>query len=162
MNKNWLFTVCVLLIGCGGPGGPEDRAAAELVISKGGKIDLADYTVPVTALDKLPKGDFAVQQIDLNEQDVTDADLEKFAPLEDLRVLRLYSTLVTDKGVEHLTGIKTLRELELSLTNVSDAGLEKLAALKELKKLFLRGTKVTKEGVDAFKKKVPGCTVYAD
>ncbi len=149
------------VVGCGGPEpGPQEREAAVWVLQKGGTVNVDATTVPVTEPDRLPEASFFVQQIDLHEKNLKNAELQKLVGLETVRELNLYATGISDPALDHLAGLTSLQQLELSLNNITDAGLEKLVRLKGLQKLFLRGTGVTEEGVEKLKNQLPGCTVY--
>jgi hypothetical protein len=78
---------------------------------------------------------------------VTDAGLEDFKRLPQLRFLQLDDTHVTDAGLEHLKGLNQLEVLRLNRTHVTDAGLENLKGLTKLGGLYLAGTKVTDAGL---------------
>ena len=68
---------------------------------------------------------------------ITDAGVEHFKGLKQLRTLDLGFTGITDAGIEHLKGLTQLYTLNLSHTWVGDAGLEHLKGLTELRTLIL-------------------------
>lgn len=89
----------------------------------------------------------SIQELDLTELEVRDADLAKLAVLPNLLSLKLTRTAVTDVGMVHLAGCASLESLTLAGTSVGDAGLAALGPLRKLAFLDLFGTPVTDEGL---------------
>ena len=146
--------------GCGGgPPASEQRELAQWVIAHGGTV-VTDKVLEVKSAEKLPKGSFEIQRIELRDASISDLDLQKLSGLTGLVYLGLYGTPITDAGLTHLERLQSLAELELSYTQVTDAGLIPLKTLSSLKKLYLTGTSVTEQGVEDFKSSRPGCEVY--
>ena len=73
--------------------------------------------------------------LNLNNTQVTDADLEHLKGLTNLVVLRLNNTHVTGRGLEQLKGLTNLKGLVLDNTQVTDAGLEHLKELRIREKI---------------------------
>ena len=150
----------LLAFGCGGgPSATEQREVAEWVIAEGGTV-VTNKVLEVKAVDRLPKGPFRIERIDLKNADIRDDDLQRISGLTGIEALSLYGTMITDDGLAHLTRLQSLAELELSYTQVTDAGLIPLKTLSSLQKLYLTGTPVTDEGVEDFKNSRPHCEVY--
>jgi hypothetical protein len=92
---------------------------------------------------------------------VTDAGLKEVNKIKSLRWLGLEGTKVTDAGLKELKELQNLKTLRLDYnTKVTDAGLKELKDLKSLKTLFILGTKVTDAGVKELKTARPGITIY--
>jgi Leucine-rich repeat (LRR) protein len=153
-----------------------DRAAAEWVLSIGGKVQVNEHNWTDSDAG-LPKERFAVTQVNLatnasvtdaglahcrglkrltllnlDSANVTDAGLKHLRGLDRLAVLRLYGTRVTDAGLIHLQGLEELEELGLGGgTQVTDAGLAQLKSLRGLTRLYLDGTQVTNSSLPLFK-----------
>ena len=70
--------------------------------------------------------------VDLNNTQVTDADLMHLKGMKNVEILTLMSTQVTDAGLEHLKGFTRLYCLSLAGTQVTDAGLRHLKGLENL------------------------------
>jgi serine/threonine protein kinase/Leucine-rich repeat (LRR) protein len=126
-----------------------DRAAAEWVLSLGGKVKITDAAgeKEVAAAKELP-GAFTLTRIDLSDTEkLTDADLDRLTGLAGLTHLHLDRTPITDAGlarIKHLTG---LVRLHLGVTKVTDAGLAHLKNMKGLLSLGLHNTRVTDAGM---------------
>lgn len=155
------LTLLIALAGCGSGGQPAEvvRPVAEWVIDRGGRLDVASSSLPVSAKNRIPDGSFQILAINLNQTQVTDAELERLKPLEGLVSLQLHSAPITDKGLDTIGQLTSLKQLELSNTRITDKGLEKLAALENLERLYLYNTPVTREGVEALRGRLSGCTI---
>jgi WD40 repeat protein len=157
---------------------PEDRAAAEWVLKKGGSVQVrADGAyLDVNGIDMLPQEPFRVAAIDLGGEPITDVDLENLKGLADLKRLTLNDTPITGEGLGHLSastrleylnlrhtkqltdaalthvgGMKGLTELHLNLTPITDAGLNHLKDLRNVRVLNLGATAVTDAGLEGLK-----------
>lgn len=147
------FPICllafVLLIGCGGPGGNSDEAAAVAAIQKlGGKVEFNDATP-----------DKQVVKVYLNSTGVQDADLAALQKLPRLKNLFLGRTKITDAGLEHIQKASNLETLSLNSTAITDVGLKSLVDLQALKTLNLQETKVTEAGVKDLRGALPKLTI---
>ena len=75
---------------------------------------------------------------------MTDADLAKVARLPHLQSINLAYTRITDQGLEHLAPLEHVKVLKLYYAeSVTDEGIAHLKHWKNLEHLDLRGTKVT-------------------
>lgn len=90
-------------------------------------------------------------ELNLQDTQLTDAELEHLKVLTSLQVLRLENTQVTDIGLQHLKGMKNLHYLGLQRTQTSDVGLQHLEGLTNLSELRLDRTKVTDAGLEHLK-----------
>jgi serine/threonine protein kinase len=146
-----------------------DRAAAEWVLSIGGRIQLNGVDPWFEDATNLPQGQFRVSQIalahnsavtdaglshckglkeltylNLDDTQVSDAGLAHFKELTALVTLNLWGTKVTDAGLVHIQHLPALRELGLGgRTQVTTGGVLRLKSLKNLTHLYLDGSKVT-------------------
>ena len=93
-----------------------DQAEAIAIIQKLGGQVVVDENSPGKP----------VISVGLGERDVTDAGMEQFKRLTQLKELILSGTKVTDVGLKYLKGLPHLQSLSLDRTEVTDAGLERL------------------------------------
>lgn len=125
------------------------REAVEALRKIGGQIEY-DARLPFTgrmkAPPKWPRGLLdavgvdcfaSVIWIDLNNTQVTDADLERLKNLTARQGIELNNTKLTDAGLQHLKDLTGLQYLYLNNTSVTDAGLESLKGLTTLQRLSL-------------------------
>jgi hypothetical protein len=96
-----------------------------------------------------------LQELNLSNVELKDADLANIAGLKNLERLNLSGSTVTDAGLAHLKNLAGLTHLNLFNTKITDAGLKHLGGLKNLKNLYLFETKVTDAGVAALAKTLP-------
>jgi Leucine-rich repeat (LRR) protein len=153
-----LMLVCALAAGCGG-GAVREAAVIGWVVGQGGSVTVEGKTLEIKSLEDLTADATTIQRINLNGKDVTDADLQNLAVLDDLDYLGLHGTQIGDVGVGHIAQIDNLKELELSGTNVTDKGLMQLVALKNLERLHLHNTLITPKAAKEFQTQLPGCQV---
>jgi hypothetical protein len=129
---------------------PEDRAAAEWVLKKGGivQVRVEGAYLDVNNLELLPEEPFRLTRIDTIGKPITDdAALENFKGLTELKALILYDSKVTGAGLAHLKDSMKLEEVNLDRAPFTDAGLELLAGFPNLSSIALRGTKISDAGV---------------
>ncbi|MBN9521472.1 protein kinase, partial [bacterium] len=121
------------------PATDDDRAAAEFVLSAGGKVGV-NYAAAETGDAKLlPPGPFRLTAVNLTGRPgATDAELDRFREC------------------------KSLTRLTLTGTPVTDAGLGTAQGFSKLTHLDLRGTKVTARGAAAVARSLPECEVAWD
>ncbi|HSG69072.1 MAG TPA: hypothetical protein VLA12_01585 [Planctomycetaceae bacterium] len=158
-----LIGLCLTLpTGCGDRTGTpaNNRAAAELVIRKGGSVRVEGVSYPIDRLAQLPAGDLVLKSVDLAEKKFTDEDLQALTDLKALEKLNLYGTGITDKGIDLLLPLDALTELELSYTLLTDDGFQKLKELKSLEKLTLFGTKISDDSVKSFQLRRSDVKIY--
>lgn len=96
-----------------------------------------------------------LQELNLSNVELKDADLANIAGLKNLERLNLSGSTVGDAGLAHLKNLTSLMHLNLFNTKVTDAGLKHLVGLKNLKNLYLFETKTTDAGVAALAKALP-------
>jgi hypothetical protein len=97
----------------------------------------------VRALQGLPK----LRSLGLMGASIGDEALEVMKTLPALRILNIVGTKVTDAGLAHLGDLTALEYLGLKGTAVGDAGLGNLTKLTHLTNLNLADTKVTDAGL---------------
>lgn len=90
-----------------------------------------------------------VQQLDLPNCDLSDADLEKLSAFSELHHLNLNGNRVSDRGLAELDRLPFLRTLELGQTRVGDGVLHQVSSLKSLVSLNVSATLVTDDGLRA-------------
>ena len=81
--------------------------------------------------------------VDLNDTQVTDAELVHLAGLADLKSLNLSRTAVTDEGLREIANLRRLKFLYLYGAEVTDEGVKHLAELGRLEVLCLDDTRIT-------------------
>lgn len=74
-------------------------------------------------------------------------DLERLRPLGSLQELEIINEEVTDAGLAHLQRLTSLRKLYLVHTGITDAGMAHLSGLTDLRSLYVYGGKVTDAGL---------------
>jgi hypothetical protein len=120
---------------------------------------LSLFNVPVTVqnledLQKLPR----LRTLNLLQSHFEGQELRRLAQLPQLEELRM--TEATDASLAQLAGCNELRTLRLfSSLKVTDRGLAKLPALPKLEQLQLVQTSITPAGVQAFKERHPNVEV---
>jgi len=125
-----------------------DRSVAEWVMGIGGTI-VTDMSTGkgIKVVGELPKDQFRIGLIDLNDNKQFNDGLVRFTSLTNLSHLYIERTQVSDEGLRHLKGLTNLTLLHLRGTSVSDAGLIHLKGLTNLTLLHLRGTSVSDAGL---------------
>jgi len=128
-----------------------DRSVAAWVLSRGGNVALrtpgAPATIDVEPGQALPKPDFQLTKIRLQNGSVTDADLRQLRGLTNLAALRLSGRQMTGAGAENLCGLSELKILDVANTNLADAALVRLQGLTKLEYLSLDATRITDAGL---------------
>lgn len=127
------------------------RATAEWVIGKKGMVEVGvgprKRKSWVKDVAQIPQEPFSVSRVDLSRTDVTDAELERLAGLDELEGLYLSNCKVTGPGLAHLTKHEKLNDLSFYNGVVDDADLARLAPLKQLRILNLVHAKITDESL---------------
>lgn len=100
-----------------------------------------------------------LQELNLSNVELKDADLANVAGLKNLERLSLANSTVTDAGLAHVKKITSLISLNLFGTKVTDAGIKQLSELKNLKSLYLFETKATEAGITALQKAMPNTRI---
>jgi hypothetical protein len=83
------------------------------------------YSSGDAGLDNL-SGLTRLQELTLDDGNITDAGLKRIGALSQLQKLSLFSTPITDAGLEHLRGLTQLKKLSLDRTDVTDEGVQNL------------------------------------
>lgn len=113
-------------------------------------LDLRDNPIDDAALERLA----AFQRLEwliLDRTKITSAGLVHLAGLTQLRRLSLGDCKIDDAGLEHVKALSSLEVLMLDNTQITDSGVERLAGLKRLKRLGLSRTKATDAGLASLK-----------
>ena len=88
-----------------------------------------------------------LEELNLGNPAVTDADVRALRGLPKLRSLGLMGAPIGDEALEVMKTLPALRILNISGTKVTDAGLARLGDLTALEYLGLKGTAVTDAGL---------------
>ncbi|WP_417383520.1 hypothetical protein [Gimesia sp.] len=155
-----LFSVCVLVTGCGKAHDPNSKEATEYVLKLGGTVIPVHSELPIDTTAKIPEGKFAVREIDLTNAKLRNLDLAKLSNLPYLESLNLHRTNLTDKGLAAITDLPKLKSLEIAYTRVTDEEISKLTRFPRLQKIFLYGTPAKPQTLEDLKSNLPGCTIY--
>lgn len=105
-----------------------------------------------------------MENLCLQETDITNDGLKHLAPLKQLQYLRLKDNQqLTNDCIPHLLAIEKLKELQIHETSITQEGLDQLAQKQTLALIVLDvwDGNYTYEGLLAFSAKLPGCTVLA-
>lgn len=90
----------------------------------------------------------------LNKETITDADLVKLQPLQNVRFVSISASKVTDNGLKQIAGyFPALEGLELGNSLITDAGLETVKTLTKLRRLTM-----TSKATDAGFARLAGLT----
>ncbi len=100
-----------------------------------------------------------LQELNLSNVELKDADLSNVSALKNLERLNLAGSTVSDAGLVHLKNLASLTHLNLFNTKVTDAGLKHLAGLKNLKAIYLFETKASDAGIAALQKSLPNTRI---
>jgi hypothetical protein len=87
-------------------------------------------------------------EVDLGSVGVTDAIMEKFKGLNDLKHLNLGAGKVTDAGLAPVAGMTELESLVLDFCPITDDGVATLSGLKKLKYFNVDNTTLTDKSMD--------------
>jgi serine/threonine protein kinase len=159
------------------PKADPDRAAAEWVLSTGGKVWVepigaeppgarrvdagttwVDHegwpanrdSIAATRSSELPK-EFRLLSVDVAwlppPNKVTGGDLQRFAGLKHLTYLNLLGADIGDADLEHLTGLPGLQWLNVQRTRVTDDGLRTIGRMTQLRGLHVLDLPITGAGL---------------
>ena len=131
------------------PAADPDRGAAEACLRRGRSVQVL-VNSELRSIDKiqdLPQEEFKLVAARLGNLGITDAELEPFHGLSELKELELHQNPIGDRGVHYLQDLPKLECLTLGETKVGDDGLSHLSHFKKLKRVDLNGTRVTDQGV---------------
>lgn len=120
----------------------DDRAAAELILSLGGKVRLTGGKDSIVSADKLPKGKFTLQGISytsLGQRQLDEKDAATLSHLEQLESFQVSRTVKNDESLSFLATCPALKRVDVQngLSGLSGAWLGYLAPLKKLETLFV-------------------------
>lgn len=80
----------------------------------------------------------AAVKVWLNKESITDADIGKLQPLQNVRFVSLSASKVTDNGLKQIAGyFPGLEGLELGNSQITDAGLDTVKTLTKLRRLTM-------------------------
>jgi hypothetical protein len=100
-----------------------------------------------------------IDRLDLDSNPIDDDGIPCLLELEYLGELRLKNLEISDKSINTLSKLKSLELLHLGLTNITCNRIEELTNLNKLKALFISPKEVDIEKLEAFKRKMPGCSL---
>lgn len=123
---------------------PTQRAAAELILRRGGTMTCVDNRVV---------------SVSLTSCDFSDEDAQSLTALKSLRRLSLRNTQLTDNGVNALKDLKQLTELLLSGTAVTDNSIDVFIRLDRLEFLELRNTQISPNGSKLLRSRLSDCRI---
>ncbi len=113
-----------------------DRAAAEYVLSVGGRVRVDGGEKEYAKAADLPAERFTLVGIELgHNQRLTGDGLAPLARCKNVKWLWMHGAAVDDKGLAHLDGCTTLETVEINSTKASGAALVYFSRSKGLKKL---------------------------
>ena len=129
-----------------------DRAAAEWVLRRGGRVRIRGVSGPLdTVLEpgsKLPGDQFYCHEISLRDVDgIPSEEYGLLNGLEHLYELSIINVPVSDADISRIEALPRLKHLNLSLTQVGDAGLQSIGRLHNIERLGLESTRVSGAGV---------------
>jgi hypothetical protein len=87
-----------------------------------------------------------LEELNLGNPSVTDADVQALRGLPKLRGLSLMNAPIHDESLAVMKTLPSLRNLNIIGTKITDAGLDQLNGLKDLEWLGLKATAVTDAG----------------
>jgi serine/threonine protein kinase len=121
-----------------------ERAAAEWVLSVGGRVEVAQPNGQRQKLNQgtLPPGDWILLVADLSScQAIRDDDLQRFSRCRRLTSLVIGDTPLSGAALAHLEGVSSLRGLYLGGDVLTDETAAFLGPLPQLTQLNLDGSK---------------------
>jgi serine/threonine protein kinase len=135
--------------------GGDPRAAAMMVFSKGGTVEIQVGKEIRTARESdLISKDFEIVSILIKNDGrgrtpISNAEMQTLAGLRKLKDIRIEYADIEDEGLRPLQSLPELRELTLRDSyKTTDAGMAILGTLKGLRRLVLEGSRsITNEGV---------------
>ncbi|HWA99287.1 MAG TPA: hypothetical protein VG713_12375 [Pirellulales bacterium] len=149
----------VLQIGCNGRSRPSSDAAHERSFDEqiaavrngaGDRIELESQGLGDADLDRLAGLDnLRVVLLDNAANSLSDAGLEKLARLPKLQHLRVRGGDFGDRGLAALAGCRELQILNLPVTHATDAGLAQLSRLPKLVQLRIGSPTITTAGLQS-------------
>lgn len=110
------------------------------------RIAVSQQTITRDQWNELGTGCDQLMRLEVDDADISDADLELLAELPNLTLLKLGGE-VGDEGLAHIAHIETLEVLNLPKGDFHDDSLAMLADLPKLKQLRLHSPHVGDEGL---------------
>jgi Leucine-rich repeat (LRR) protein len=109
----------------------------------------AQLTEQIAAIrDETAPGDtFGGGRIEIEDQPLSDADLEALRGLEGVRTLILDGGAISDAGLEVIATLPDLQHLRVRHSQITDAGVAALSACERLRVLNLPQANLTPDGV---------------
>jgi hypothetical protein len=92
-----------------------------------------------------------LEELSLNETNVTDDGMRYLEDMPSLRYLFLNHTRISSAGLAHIKGLRNLESLSLVNTDVGDEGMKYLAELSHLEYLDVCRTRVTDDAIPHIK-----------
>jgi hypothetical protein len=121
------------------------------------EVDLSDSTISDADLESF--GTLACRRLILDRSPVSGPGLVHLKSLPRLTDLSLGCPTLLFLGVAYVGELKGLERLSLAGSGATDASLKSLCGLAKLRVIDLSGTKVTAEGVSALRKALPTCDI---
>ncbi len=109
-------------------------------------IDLSGTSITDDDLRSLCASWREVDQLYLNQTQITDNGLIPIGTMPSLGMLDLNRTKVTDDGLKHVANLSKLTSLSLNGNRINDDGLVHLQSMKTLFQIYLNGTDITVKG----------------
>jgi Leucine-rich repeat (LRR) protein len=100
-----------------------------------------------------------IVRLDLDSNPIDDDGIPCLLNMDYIGELRLKNLEISDESIESLSKLTSLKLLHLGSTNVTCNRIEELTNLNKLKALFISPKEVDKEKLEAFKRKMPGCSL---
>jgi len=123
------------------------------------KLNLSSTAVTNHAMGQISASMHCVEELVLDDTDLTDDALTHLSTLKSLRTLSLSFTEISDKGLTKIKEMKTLEKLRMNCTDIGDDGLRFVARLTGLRELWVRSTQVSYPGLVELTKWLPDCEI---
>lgn len=104
----------------------------------------------------------SVNQLDLNETDITNKGISYLTSLESVKELRLKSTYINDECVSDLLKVNGLEFLHLKYTDLTIDGILKLGELKTLKTLLVTLQEDETDKLKTLHQRLPDCELVVN
>jgi len=145
---------CVVISDVYKPELDPNRVAAAWAADKGGRVWIAGPQ-PDAPPEQFPNQAVLVTRVafDVSKHQLTDADLDRLAPLSHLRAVTTTVTQLTDDGLEKWSKFPMAdkyEEIGLIAGNVTDKGLKHVKRFRSLVSFHLTGGQITGDGLAAF------------
>lgn len=104
----------------------------------------------------------SIDQLDLNETDITNKGISYLTRLDSLKELRLKDTYIDDDCVSDLLKINGLEFLHLKHTDLTIEGIMKLGELKTLKTLLVTVPQDETDKLKTLQQRLPNCELVVN